>query len=65
MSFFSILSVKGENMKCDNRKVMIKVTNVDNKIQTEKEIRKHGNMLSISMCEIICGPSTVAKQTCC
>ena len=28
----------------------IKVINVDNKVQTEKEICKHGNMLPISIC---------------
>ncbi|KYN45083.1 hypothetical protein ALC56_00557 [Trachymyrmex septentrionalis] len=46
----------------------IKVTNVDNKVQTEKEIRKHGNMLPISIyasvetcCGIICGPSNCGK----
>jgi len=32
----------------------IKVTNVDNKVQTEKEIRKHGNMLPISIFGTIC-----------
>jgi len=35
----------------------IKIINVDNKIQTEKEMRKHGNMLPIFIRDIICGPS--------
>jgi len=37
------------------------MTNVDNKVQTEKEIRKHGNMLPISVRGIICGPSNCGK----
>jgi len=39
----------------------IEVINVDNKIQTEKEMRKHGNMLPISICGIIYGPSNCDK----
>ena len=41
---------------CNNRKVTIKVTNVDNKIQTEKEIRKHGNVL------FLCAESSVVHR---
>ncbi|KYN44943.1 hypothetical protein ALC56_00595 [Trachymyrmex septentrionalis] len=39
----------------------IKMTNVDNKIQIEKEIHKHGNMLPISIHGIICGTSNCDK----
>ena len=39
----------------------IKIINVDNKIQTEKEMRKHGNMLPIFIRDIICGPSNCGK----
>ena len=41
----------------------IKVTNFDNKIQlmSEKKVRKHGNMLPISIRSIICGPSSCGK----
>jgi len=39
----------------------IKIINVDNKIQTEKEMRKHGNMLPIFIRDIICGYLTAAK----
>jgi len=45
MSFFNIM--KREDMKFVRLSQTIKVTNVDNKVQTEKEIRKHGNMLPI------------------
>jgi len=39
--FFNIISVvKGEDMKF-MRQSQIKVTNVDYKVQSEKEIRKH------------------------
>ncbi|KYN43144.1 hypothetical protein ALC56_02423 [Trachymyrmex septentrionalis] len=47
-------------MKFVRQSQMIKMTNVDNK-QTEKEIRKHGNMLPISIRGIICGPSNCGK----
>ena len=33
--------MKGENMKFVRQSQTIKVTNVDNKVQTEKEIRKY------------------------
>ncbi|KYM99641.1 hypothetical protein ALC62_09609 [Cyphomyrmex costatus] len=39
----------------------IKVTNVDGKVQTNKEMRKHGKMLPISIRAIICGPSNCGK----
>jgi len=39
----------------------IKVINVDNKIQTEKEICKHGNTLPISIRSIICDSSNCDK----
>jgi len=59
MSFFNIISVvKGEKMKVVRQSQTIKMTNVDNKIQTKKEICKHGNM-PISIREIICGKNMV------
>ena len=61
MLFFNIISVvKGNDMKFVRQSQTIKVTNIENKVQTEKEIRKHGNML-IFICEIICGPSNCSK----
>ncbi|KYN07059.1 hypothetical protein ALC62_01988 [Cyphomyrmex costatus] len=39
----------------------IKVTNLDGKMQTNKEMRKHGNMLPSSIRAIICGPSNCGK----
>ncbi|KYN50234.1 hypothetical protein ALC62_04735 [Cyphomyrmex costatus] len=39
----------------------IKVTNLDGKVQTNKEMRKHGNMLPSSIRAIICGPSNCGK----
>jgi len=39
----------------------IEVINVDNKVQTEKEMRKHENMLPISIRGVICGPSNCGK----
>ena len=63
MSFFNINSVvKEEDMKFVQQSQTIKVTNVDNIVQTEKEIRKHGNMLPISIRGIICGPSNCDKS---
>jgi len=42
MSFFNIISVvKGEDVKFVWQSQTIKVTNIDNKIQIEKEIRKY------------------------
>jgi len=38
-----------------------KVINVDNKVQTEKEVRRYGNMLLISIRGVICGPSNCGK----
>ncbi|KYN13291.1 hypothetical protein ALC57_14520 [Trachymyrmex cornetzi] len=40
---------------------MIKVTNLDGKVQTDKETRKHGNMLPASIRAIVCGPSNCGK----
>ncbi|KYN14187.1 hypothetical protein ALC57_13606 [Trachymyrmex cornetzi] len=40
---------------------MIKVTNLDGKVQTDKETRKHGNMLPASICAIVCRPSNCGK----
>ncbi|KYM97335.1 hypothetical protein ALC62_11979 [Cyphomyrmex costatus] len=40
----------------------IKVTNFDGKVQTNKEMRKHGNMLPSSIRAIICGPSNCGKK---
>jgi len=56
-----IIVMKGKDMKFVRQSQTIKVTNVDNKVQTEKEIRKHGNMLPISIRGIICGPSNCSK----
>jgi hypothetical protein len=39
----------------------IKVTNLDGKVQTDKEMRKHGNLLPTSIRAIICGPSNCGK----
>ncbi|KYM93729.1 hypothetical protein ALC62_11047 [Cyphomyrmex costatus] len=39
----------------------IKVTNLDGKVQTNKEMRKHGKMLPSSIRAIICGPSNCGK----
>ncbi|KYN06865.1 hypothetical protein ALC62_02179 [Cyphomyrmex costatus] len=39
----------------------IKVTNLDGKVQTNKEMRKQGNMLPSSIRAIICGPSNCGK----
>ncbi|KYN02847.1 hypothetical protein ALC62_06327 [Cyphomyrmex costatus] len=39
----------------------IKVMNLDGKVQTNKEMRKHGNMLPSSIRAIICGPSNCGK----
>jgi len=39
----------------------IKVTNFDDRLMIEKKIRKHGNMLPISIRGIICGPSNCGK----
>ena len=49
-----IIVVKEEDMK------FVQVTNVDNKVQTEKEVRKHGNMLPISI-RGVCGSSNCCK----
>ncbi|KYM97339.1 hypothetical protein ALC62_11983 [Cyphomyrmex costatus] len=48
-------------MKFVQQSQTIKVTNVDDKVQTEKEMRKHGNMLPISIRGVICGPSNCGK----
>ncbi|KYN20688.1 hypothetical protein ALC57_06947 [Trachymyrmex cornetzi] len=40
---------------------IIKVTNLDGKVQTDKETRKHGNMLPASIRAIVCGPSNCGK----
>jgi len=53
--------MKGEDMIFVRQLQMIKMTNVDNKVQIEKEIHKHGNMLPISIRGIICGPSNCGK----
>jgi len=59
MLFFNIFSVvKEEDMKFVRQLQTIKV---DNKVQTEKEIRKHGNMLPIFIRRIICRPSNCGK----
>lgn len=39
----------------------IRVTNFDDKITSEIKLRKHGNMLPISIRGIICGPSNCGK----
>jgi len=39
----------------------IRVTTFDDRLMIEKKIRKHGNMLPISMRGIICGPSNCGK----
>ncbi|KYN00655.1 hypothetical protein ALC62_08570 [Cyphomyrmex costatus] len=39
----------------------INVTNLDGKVQTNKEMRKHGKMLPSSVRAIICGPSNCGK----
>lgn len=39
----------------------IKVTNFDKKLISKKEVRKHGNMLPISIRGIVCGPSNCGK----
>ena len=48
-------------MKFIQQSQTIKVTNVDNKVQTEKEIRKLRNMLPISIRGIICDSSNYGK----
>jgi len=48
-------------MKFMRQSQTIKVINVDNKVQTEKEVHKHGNMLPISIRGVICGPSNYSK----
>ncbi|KYM96688.1 hypothetical protein ALC62_12652 [Cyphomyrmex costatus] len=48
-------------MKFVRQSQTIKVTNVDDKVQTEKEMRKHGNMLLISIRGVICGPLNCGK----
>jgi len=53
--------VKGKDMKFMRQSQTIKVINVDNKVQTAKEVRKHGNMLPISIRGVICGPSNYGK----
>jgi len=35
--------------------------NLDDKVQTDKEMRKHGDMLSASTRAIVCGPSNCGK----
>ncbi|KYN29400.1 hypothetical protein ALC57_01155 [Trachymyrmex cornetzi] len=40
---------------------MIKVTNLDGKVQTDKETRKHGNILPASIRAIVCAPSNCGK----
>jgi len=39
----------------------IRVTNFDDRLMSEKKIRKYGNMLPISIRGIICGPSNCGK----
>jgi len=39
----------------------IRVTNFDDRLIIEKKIRKHENMLPISIRDIICGPSNCGK----
>jgi len=48
-------------MKFVRQSQTIKMINVDNKVQTEKEICKHGNILPISIRGIICDPSNCGK----
>ncbi|KYQ53670.1 hypothetical protein ALC60_04234 [Trachymyrmex zeteki] len=40
---------------------MIKVTNLDGKVRTDKEMRKHGSMLPTPIRAIVCGPSNCGK----
>jgi len=40
---------------------MIKVMNLDGKVQIDKETRKHGDMRSASIRAVICGPSNCDK----
>jgi len=42
---------------------IIRMTNFDDRLMIEKKIRKHGNMLPISIRGIICS-QTAARQTC-
>ncbi|KYN03206.1 hypothetical protein ALC62_05952 [Cyphomyrmex costatus] len=39
----------------------IEVSNLDAKVQTEREMRKHGNMLPSTVRAIVCGPSNCGK----
>jgi len=63
--FLNVINVmKEEDMKFVRQSQTIKVTNVNNKVQTEKEIRKHGNMLPIFIRRTICGPSKSNRFAC-
>ncbi|KYN23133.1 hypothetical protein ALC57_04457 [Trachymyrmex cornetzi] len=48
-------------MRFVRQSLMIKVTNLDGKVQTDKETRKHGNMLPASIRAIVCGSSNCGK----
>lgn len=48
-------------MRFVRQATIIKVTNVDDKTQSKKEIRRHGNMLPNTIRSIICGPSNCGK----
>src|SRR5436309_13458143 len=39
----------------------IRVTNFDDRLMSEKKVRKHGNMLPITIRGIVCGPSNCGK----
>jgi len=41
----------------------IRVTNFDDRLMIKKKIHKHGNMLPISISDIICSPSNCGKTS--
>ena len=45
---------------CQSR--LIKVTNLDGKVQTDKETRKHVGMLPASIRAVVCEPSNCGRQ---
>ncbi|KYN30365.1 hypothetical protein ALC56_15341 [Trachymyrmex septentrionalis] len=49
------------NIRFARQSRAIKVTNLDDKVQTYKETRKHGNMLPASIRAIVSGPSNYGK----
>lgn len=59
----SDLRLARANMRFARQATIIKVINFDDKtrVMSEKEIRKHGNMLPTTIRGIICGPSNCGK----